>query len=194
MLRARMRVLAPLVILAAAATACGEPPDKEMHQAQGAIDAARAAGGAVYAAGEFTAAQDALKRAEDAVAARDYRLALGHALDSRERAQNAARLAADGKATAHVNAERAISDASAALATLQVRLKNPGAARLPARAVSGLRDAAADGERRVQEARTAVERGDYAAAIAAATAATTALTTATRDLDTPVSAPARRRR
>ena len=75
--------------------ACGEPPDKEMHQAQGAIDAARAAGADTYAPDEFKAAVDALARAQDAVAQRDYRLALNNALDSRERAQNAARMGAD---------------------------------------------------------------------------------------------------
>jgi hypothetical protein len=194
MSRARMWVLVLLVILAGAIGACGEPPDKEMQQAQGAIDAARAAGADVYAAGEFTAARDALTRAEDAVAARDYRLALGHALDSRERAQNAARLAADGKATAYVNAERAISAASAALTALHTRLSNPDTVRLPARALTGPSNAAADGERRVQEARTAVQRADYAAALTAASAATTALPAATRDLDAAAPAPARRRR
>ena len=38
---------------------------------------------------------------------RDYRLALNHALDSRERAQNAAKQAADGKAAARAEADRA---------------------------------------------------------------------------------------
>ena len=71
--------------------ACGgEPPDKEMQQAQGAIDAARAAGADQYAHEEFAAAQEALTHANEAVEQRDYRLALNHALDSRERAQNAA--------------------------------------------------------------------------------------------------------
>ena len=60
-----------------------------------------------YARDEFAAAQDLLKRAGEAVAQRDYRLALNYALDSREQAQNAARLAADGKASARVEADRA---------------------------------------------------------------------------------------
>ena len=45
-------------------------PNKEMDQAQGAIDAARAAGAERYAANEFDAATAALKKANDAVAAR----------------------------------------------------------------------------------------------------------------------------
>src|SRR3954449_13445947 len=101
------RLLLSLAVLAAVAgAACGDPPDKEMQQAQGAIDAARAAGADQYAREEFTAAQEALKHANEAVADRDYRLALNYALDSRERAQNAAAMAADGKATARVDADR----------------------------------------------------------------------------------------
>jgi hypothetical protein len=184
-----------LVVILLATVACGgKPPDKEMQQAQGAIDAAIAAGAETYAREEIAAAQSALTRADEAVGARDYRLALNHALDSGARARNAAKLAADGKAAARGDADRAVSDAAAIVATLQTRLKAPDLSRYPARAVAAARNAAANGERRVQEARTAVERGDYAAGLAAAAAANTAVTTATRDLDAAASAPARRRR
>ena len=93
MSRSRAGLLVVASACLAAAMACAEPPDKEIQQAIGAIDAARAAGAAEYAAEDFTAAQDALTRANDAVELRDYRLALNHALDSRERAQNAAKMA-----------------------------------------------------------------------------------------------------
>ena len=83
-----------------------------MQQAQGAIDAARAAGADAYAHTEFTAAQDALKQAREAAGQHDYQSALNHALDSRERAQNAAKEAADRKATARGDAERAMEDRS----------------------------------------------------------------------------------
>ena len=83
------------VLAALLASACTSPPNKEMDQAQGAIDAARAAGAERYAATELAAANTALKNANDAVQQGDYRLALNHALDSREQAQNAARVAAD---------------------------------------------------------------------------------------------------
>src|SRR6476646_8902770 len=69
-------LLGPALLAIASLVACGEPPDKEMHQAQGAIDAARAAGAETYAPAELKAAVDALTRAQDAVAQRDYRLAL----------------------------------------------------------------------------------------------------------------------
>src|SRR5215831_15106615 len=118
-----VRRVGPVVLLAALAAACAEPPDKEIQQAQGAIDAARAAGADEYAHEEFAAAQQALKRAQDAVGERDYQLALNHALDSRERAQNAAKAAADHKAAARVDAEHAIAAADAALADSRARLK-----------------------------------------------------------------------
>ena len=64
-----------------------------MQQAEGAIEAARAAGADQGHAREELAGgrREVLKRAGEAVTERDYRLALNHALDARERAQNAAR-------------------------------------------------------------------------------------------------------
>src|SRR5947209_14527583 len=100
MSRSRAGVCPIVIIVSMIAAACGEPPEREMQQAQGAIDAARAAGADAYAHTEFTAAQDALKQAREAAGQHDYQSALNHALDSRERAQNAAKEAADRKATA----------------------------------------------------------------------------------------------
>src|SRR5215217_1576123 len=101
------RLLVSLACAAAlAGAACGDPPDREMQQAQSAIDAARAGGAGHYAPSEFAAAEDALKRARDAVAQRDYRLALNNALDARERAQTAAKEAADGARAARAKADR----------------------------------------------------------------------------------------
>ena len=191
----RSAAVGVIIAAAFAVAACGgEPPERELQLAQGAIDAARAAGAETYARDEFSAAEDALKRAQDAVAARDYRLALNHALDSHERAQNAATQAADGKAAARVTAERALSEASDSLAALEARLKTAHGARRPARALSGARQALADGERLVQEARTALERGDYMAASTSATSATASLADAMRDVAAVGSPPARGRR
>ena len=53
-----------------------DPPDKEMQQAQSAIESARVAGAGEYAHDELAAAEQALKNAHDAVDQRDYRLAL----------------------------------------------------------------------------------------------------------------------
>ena len=68
MLRRSSRALACLAA-ALLCLACAEPPNKEMDQAQGAIDAARAAGADRYATTEYAAATDALKNANEAVAA-----------------------------------------------------------------------------------------------------------------------------
>jgi hypothetical protein len=62
-----------------------------MDQAQGSIDAARAAGADRFATEQYGAAVKALQNAQDAVALRDYRLALNYALDARDRAQRAPR-------------------------------------------------------------------------------------------------------
>src|SRR5438132_1223438 len=119
----RRFVLSMAVAAAVTGAACGDPPDKEMQQAQGAIDAARAAGADQYAATEFTAAEDALKRSHDAVAQRDYRQALNTALDARERAQAAAKESVNKKAIARADATKALLDAVGALHEARARLK-----------------------------------------------------------------------
>jgi len=181
-------------IAAISAVACGEPPEKEMQQAQGALDAARAAGADDYAHTEFTAAQDALKRAREAVDQRDYQAALNHALDSRERAQNAAKEAADGKATARGDAERAISDATAALTAVRVKLKTAESGRISPKTLAKPRQTIADGEQALQKARAAFGRGDYLGASRLATPAGARLVTAARDLDAVTTIMGRRRR
>jgi hypothetical protein len=188
------RARALLVVMLLSTAACGEPPDKEMQQAQGAIDAARAAGAEVYAADELAAARSALARAEEAATARDYRLALNHALDSRQRAQNAAKLAADGMAVARVEADKAVTAAAAAIDALRARLKAPEVSRLPPRTLTAPRQAVADAERRVQEARTALERGEYASAQSMAARTRAALAEASRGLEAAAAASLRRRR
>ena len=154
------RTAAVLFAIVAACTlaSCGTPPDKEIQQAQGAIDAARVVGADRYATEEFIAAQDALKRANDAVAQRDYRLALSNALDSRERAQNAAKQAADAEATARVEADRAISAANSALVAARIALKSSEMSRTSGKILSAARATIGDAERRLQDARTAFDR------------------------------------
>ena len=120
--RIRVAFYSTLLAFTFAFAGCGEPPDKELHQAQGAIDAARAAGAAVYAPDELKAAVDALAHAQDAVGERDYRLALNNALDSRERAQNAAKQAAEQKAQARSDAEHLLVEVTSALAIAKARL------------------------------------------------------------------------
>ena len=149
------RRLALVIVLLS--TGCAEPPSKEMNQAQGAIDAARAAGADRFAAAEFGAATDALKRSEEAVAAGDYRQALSHAIDSRERAQNAAKLAVEGRADARGQAERAISEVATLLSQAQAQLKNQAS-----RPLRGPRATVASVDKLLQEARAALAKEDYA--------------------------------
>jgi len=190
--RRRASPLVVAVVFAAAALACGgDPPDKEMQQAQGAIDAARAAGAEQYAHDEFTAAEDALKHANEAVNDRDYRQALNYALDSRERAQNAAAMATDGKATARVDADRAINAATGAVNGLAQKLKTPDPSR---RASSPPRKGLADGERALQEARAAFGKADYLTARKKAAEASEAVAAANKALDTSGGAANKRRR
>ena len=156
-----MRRLPVIALLLLFAAGCSEPPQKEIDQAQGALDAARAAGADKYAVDEYTAASGALQKAHDFVAQRDYRQALSYAIDARERAQDAARAAADGKAQARAAAERALVDFSARVQQLDSRLKAAESARVPAR---DLRDPAAtltQAKTALQKARTAFGTGDF---------------------------------
>ena len=133
-----------------------------MDQAQGALDAARAAGADRYAVEEYQAAAYALKSAQDAVAQRDYRLALNHALDSRERAQGAAKQAAEQQAAQRSGAERHLGEVTAQLALASQRLKSAEAARVPRRSLASPRASIAAAESSLQKAGTQITGGDYA--------------------------------
>jgi hypothetical protein len=189
------RFLFSLAVLAAmAGAACGDPPDKEMQQAQGAIDAARAAGADQYAREEFAAAEDALKRSHDAVTQRDYRQALNTALDARERAQEAAKESVNKKAIARADATTAIAEADAALHESRARLTAAESARAPARALAAGRKAIDAGETAVQKARTAFTSGDYLGAIETAHAIPPQLAPVAHDLEVAAATGGRRRR
>jgi hypothetical protein len=190
----RRLLLSLAVVAAIAGAACGDPPDKEMQQAQGAIDAARAAGADQYARDEFTAAEDALKRSHEAVDQRDYRQALNNALDARERAQAAAKESVNRKATARADATKALADADAALHDARAKLKAAEAARVPAKILANGRKAIDNEETAVQEARTAFDKGDYLAAIDTARGVPAQLRPTSQDLATAAANGARRRR
>jgi hypothetical protein len=155
-----MRRLAALLGALVLCAACSEPPQKELDRAQGAIDAARAAGAERYATPEFTAATGALKEAHDAVEQRDYRLALTKALDASERGQQAARQAADGKARARGDVERTITSVTTSLQQLQAVLKAE-AARLPAPLLTQARRDAANSQAALQKARSLLDAEQY---------------------------------
>lgn len=189
------RFILPLTLLTAlTVTACGDPPDKEIQQARGAIDAARAVGADQYATEEFEAAQRALASANEAVVQRDYRLALNNALDARDRAQTAARQAADAKAKARVEADRAVTEAATSVAEAVARLKAAESARAAPRVLTELRRAIAGAEQALQEARADLERGAYLSATESAKSATSRLQPVAAARDTRPAAGSRRRR
>jgi hypothetical protein len=173
---------------------CGQPPEKEMQDAQAAITSARAAGADRYAVEEFRAAEDALKRAHDASAQRDFRLALNNALDSRERARNAAAQATTRKAEARDAADRALTELTTVLLAARDQVQAAERGKLPARVLGPLKEAVATADARVQEAREAAGRENYAAASALAADATAALTEASAEFKTAAATPVRRRR
>jgi hypothetical protein len=153
-----------LLLVALLAAACGTPPHKEMDQAQGAIDAARAVGADRYATTEFEAATASLKLANDAVAQRDYRLALNHALESRDHAQNAAREAADTRARIRGEVERSMAEVAGLLAQANGAVAAAEKARIPRRTLTEAREALARVNAEVQKAGAAMKADDYMAA------------------------------
>jgi hypothetical protein len=183
-----LRVVRCLALITAILSAsCAEPPSKEMNQAQGAIDAARAAGADKFASIEFNAAIEALKRSEEAVAARDYRQALNHALDSRERAQNAAKLAVEGRADARGQAERGIAEVATLLSRAHAQLKDPDIARVNPPQLKAPRATIAAAEGMLQEARTALKAEDYPAVAKALNGAAARLQAALTQIDAAAS-------
>jgi hypothetical protein len=168
---------------------CGEPPHKEMNQAQGAIDAAHAAGAGTFAAQEIADAEAALARAEAAAGEGDYRLALSQALDARERARTAAREAATRQAEARSDAERALQALDTVLATADTRAADARGRNVPARVLAPLDVAVADARTRMQEARTALEAQRYAEVTTAAVAAADGVKAALEEFDRAAAPP-----
>ena len=174
-------------------TACTEPPNKEMNQAQGALDAARAAGAEQFAAEEYKAAVDALEKSRTAVQQRDYRQALSHALDARERAQDAARVAGDEKARVYTATDRELRRAELALDRARASLEGAEAAKVPARQLQAPRQALTTADRSLREARAAIARDDIPAAVSALDGLAARIVTTTSEIDAVVKARAERR-
>jgi hypothetical protein len=184
-----MRRAVVAICAALLATSCSEPPQKEIDRAQGAIEAARAAGAEQYATEPFTAATTAMEQTRDAVAQRDYRLALSRATDANERALEAARQAANGKARARSEAEAALGWVSTTLLRqLDERIKTAESSRLTAREIEAARRVRVDADRAVQEARAAIASGDYLAASATLMAVAARITSEIRTVNEAIDA------
>jgi hypothetical protein len=160
-----MRRLSLLLCAMAVCVACSDPPQKELDRAQGAIDAARAAGAEKYATAEFAAATTSLQQAHAAVEQRDYRQALSRALDASERAQASARLAADGKARARSDAEAGIAATTTAIQQLRSAVKAAETARLAPKVLATPRQAVSSAESALQNARALLKKEQYLEAL-----------------------------
>jgi hypothetical protein len=182
------------LLAALLASSCAEPPNKEMDQAQGAIDAARAAGADRYATAEYTAATEALKNANTAVTQRDYRLALNYALESREHAQNSAREAADTRARLRGEIERSMAEVAALMAQADTRLAAARKTRAPRQALDQISDAIAAVNEDVQKAGEAIKADDYVSARPALDGVKERIEKAITAIDEATTAPAQRRR
>lgn len=159
-----MRALPGLVLSIAFLAACSTPPQKELDLAQGALDAARAAGAEQYAPKELTAATGTLQQARDAITQGDFRLALTRALDAHDRALEAAKAAAENQVRAHAETEAALTAARTAVQTLTRRLELPDTAKLPKPEVDAARAALKTAQGEVQKAGAAAAAADYIAA------------------------------
>lgn len=182
--------LAAVILLAG----CSEPPQKELDQAQAAIDAAKAAGADQYAAEEYTGATTTLQKAHASVDQRDYRAALNYAIDARQRAAEAGKDAAAGKAKARRAAEQLVTDCSARLSQLDTGIKVAESARVAPRELRPVKTTLADGQNALQEARSSMDAGNYAEVVSELTEVRRKLNGAIAATDALRQRPPRRRR
>ena len=149
-----------VIAVVIAALSCSEPPLKEFHQAEGALAAARAADAATYAPDTLQAAEAALAKYDAAVVQHDYREALNSALAARDQAYEAAKEAGNKKAEARSRAENLIKQLETLSGTGTARLS--AANRPTGAAADRLRAALRAVPGALQEARTRMDRQDYA--------------------------------
>lgn len=155
---------------------------------------ARAAGAEQYAATEFTAAFDALRRSEEAVIQNDYRLALSHAIDSRSSAQRSTKTAVEARAKARGDAERAVAQVHTLVTQAVDRLRDQDAARLARRTVQEPRAVIEGAQNSMQEARAALTGDQYPRAIALTSGLAARVQAALNAIDAPDREPPSRRR
>ena len=180
----QVRPLRAWVLALLLLTACGTPPHKEMNDAQAAIDAARAAGADRYAPDEFKAALNSQSLATQAVEQRDYRLALNHALESRENAQNATRVAGEAQDRLRGELDRLTTEIKGLLAQASGRLAAAEKARVSRRITADARRSIAAVNDDLQKASAAAQRQDFTAAQTALAGAKQRITQTIAQLDT----------
>jgi tetratricopeptide (TPR) repeat protein len=150
----------PVLLLLFVIAGCSGPPQKEIDQARSALDAARAAGAERYASAEYTAAASSLDKANAAVGQRDYRQALNYALDSRQRAVEAERQAADGRARAKAQTEALYGEVASNTNRLQTALRTAESA-APARLLRPGQASLREARAHLQKASAAITAGNF---------------------------------
>jgi len=183
-----------VILLALVLSGCSEPPQKEIDQAQAAIDAAKAAGADTYAADEYNAAVTALQKSHASVDQRDYREALNYAIDARQRATEAAKQAGIAKGHTKAAAEKLVTDCSTRISQLDTDIRVAEGAHVSPRDLRSARTTLADAQNALQETRTGMEAGKYAEVLSALTEVRRKLDAAIAAVDTLRQRPPRRRR
>ena len=145
---------------------CSGPPEREFEQARQALAAARTPDTNAYAASELAAAESALVSYGRAVDDRDYRQALGRALDAREKANTAVRVAAERKLQAGVQADSLLAECHAVLSALNTRMTAKGPGRPTSAQLARLRQATRTKSDQVRAAEALIKNQDYKTAIA----------------------------
>lgn len=171
------------VAVAVATLACSAPPEKERQQAEAALSSARTAGAALYAPEPMKLAETAFAQYDAAVTQRDYRQALRLALEARDWAYEASKLAAENKAAAKLDAEHLRAELATLIETATARLGGGAAApRFSAAMAERARAAITSAKNTLQEADAQIATQDYRAVSMALTAA---LADLHRDLEPP---------
>jgi hypothetical protein len=148
---------------------CSAPPEKEHQLAIQALAAARTADTTAYAVDELAAAEAALVSYDRAVADRDYRQALGRALEAREKASLAVQVAGERKAQARLQADSLLAECNAVLSSLRTRLTATGASRPTPAQLTRLRQATRTTPSQIRVAEALINQQNYKGAIAALT-------------------------
>jgi predicted S18 family serine protease len=176
------------------AAGCSEPPQKEIDQAQAAVDAARADGADKYAPDDYTAATIALQKAHESVDQRDYRQALSYAIDARQRAGDAARQAEGGKTRAHRAADALVTECSARISQLDTDIRVATSLHVPPKALRPARAELAGAQTALQEARSSIGAGNYQEVVSRLTEVRKKVDAAIASVDALRQHPSRKRR
>jgi hypothetical protein len=132
-----------LLLLAGAlafASACDQPPLKEVAAAERQVDAARKEGADRYAPERLREATAALDQARKQIEAREYRAALSSASDAAERARQAAQTVKAARVVARSRADLAALEARSALDAADTVYQESLAAKVAEQAFTSLRE------------------------------------------------------